>query len=232
MDPPNCGTGTSDMDPPNWGTGTSDMDPPNWGTGTSDMDPPNWGTGTSDMDPPNWGTGTSDMDPPNWGTGIWNQWADQTWGRCRAPSPPPKKVSAIRVCHHFGRWVRSRAGCPCLIAGTSVLRRGKWGDRRGSNPQQPESQSGTLPLSYGHHLRVGDCSKRRPVANPHFRRVILSSLTRDPGRPKMAGKHSPFQRPPLPRHQPPQLLRCDISRFRRDRLRADPGKPGLPWGSP
>jgi hypothetical protein len=26
-----------------------------------------------------------------------------------------------------------------------------WGDRRGSNPQQPEPQSGALPLSYGHH---------------------------------------------------------------------------------
>ncbi|MEY5016160.1 MAG: hypothetical protein RIS92_2518 [Verrucomicrobiota bacterium] len=25
-----------------------------------------------------------------------------------------------------------------------------WGDRRDSNPQQPESQSGALPLSYGH----------------------------------------------------------------------------------
>ena len=27
----------------------------------------------------------------------------------------------------------------------------KWGDRRDSNPQQPESQSGALPLNYGHH---------------------------------------------------------------------------------
>jgi len=26
-----------------------------------------------------------------------------------------------------------------------------WGDRRDSNPQQPEPQSGALPLSYGHH---------------------------------------------------------------------------------
>ena len=32
----------------------------------------------------------------------------------------------------------------------------KWGDRRDSNPQQPESQSGALPLNYGHHQgRVG-----------------------------------------------------------------------------
>ena len=27
----------------------------------------------------------------------------------------------------------------------------RWGDQRDSNPQHPESQSGTLPLSYGHH---------------------------------------------------------------------------------
>jgi hypothetical protein len=30
--------------------------------------------------------------------------------------------------------------------------RNRKGDRRDSNPQQPESQSGTLPLSYGHHF--------------------------------------------------------------------------------
>src|SRR5262249_3561137 len=30
---------------------------------------------------------------------------------------------------------------------------GIWGDRWDSNPQQPESQSGTLPLSYGHRSR-------------------------------------------------------------------------------
>jgi hypothetical protein len=28
-----------------------------------------------------------------------------------------------------------------------------WGGRRDSNPQQPESQSGTLPLSYDHQPR-------------------------------------------------------------------------------
>jgi hypothetical protein len=30
-----------------------------------------------------------------------------------------------------------------------------WGDRRDSNPQQPEPQSGALPLSYGHRNRQG-----------------------------------------------------------------------------
>ena len=33
----------------------------------------------------------------------------------------------------------------------SEIRNLKWGGRRDSNPQQPESQSGALPLSYGHH---------------------------------------------------------------------------------
>ncbi len=28
----------------------------------------------------------------------------------------------------------------------------KWGIRRGSNSQQPESQSGALPFNYGHPL--------------------------------------------------------------------------------
>ena len=29
-----------------------------------------------------------------------------------------------------------------------------WGGQRDSNSQQPEPQSGALPLSYGHHLHV------------------------------------------------------------------------------
>jgi hypothetical protein len=44
----------------------------------------------------------------------------------------------------------------------------KWGGRRDSNPQQPEPQSGALPLSYGHQLsgldfRFGrtDCKGKR-----------------------------------------------------------------------
>src|SRR5439155_24341045 len=32
----------------------------------------------------------------------------------------------------------------------------KKGGRRDSNPQQPEPQSGALPLSYGHHRRGGN----------------------------------------------------------------------------
>ena len=38
-----------------------------------------------------------------------------------------------------------------LYRGISPLK--SWGDRRDSNPQQPEPQSGALPLSYGHHAR-------------------------------------------------------------------------------
>jgi hypothetical protein len=33
----------------------------------------------------------------------------------------------------------------------ALLTAKKWGGRRDSNPQQPEPQSGALPLSYGHH---------------------------------------------------------------------------------
>lgn len=35
--------------------------------------------------------------------------------------------------------------------GTWLFERGRRGGRRDSNPQQPEPQSGALPLSYGHH---------------------------------------------------------------------------------
>jgi hypothetical protein len=39
-----------------------------------------------------------------------------------------------------------------------------WGGRRGSNPQQPEPQSGALPLSYGH--RLGEDSKGTSSSEP------------------------------------------------------------------
>src|SRR5437870_5456148 len=40
--------------------------------------------------------------------------------------------------------------------GTSPIanRKSIWGGRRDSNPQQPEPQSGALPLSYDHHSLV------------------------------------------------------------------------------
>ena len=50
--------------------------------------------------------------------------------------------------------------------------RGRWGDRWDSNPQQPESQSGTLPLSYGHHSAAADfgllvaCPARLELTTP------------------------------------------------------------------
>jgi serine/threonine protein kinase len=37
---------------------------------------------------------------------------------------------------------------------------GGWGDRRDSNPQQPEPQSGALPLSYDHQPRAQSSTKR------------------------------------------------------------------------
>src|SRR5437870_12762865 len=41
-------------------------------------------------------------------------------------------------------WSRNSPG------GLSDHKNGEWGDRRDSNPQQPEPQSGALPLNYGH----------------------------------------------------------------------------------
>src|SRR5476651_1256288 len=46
----------------------------------------------------------------------------------------------------------------------------EWGGRRDSNPQQPESQSGALPLSYGHQQSLdfsfsrADCKGKAPGA--------------------------------------------------------------------
>jgi hypothetical protein len=37
-----------------------------------------------------------------------------------------------------------------------------WGGRRDSNPQQPEPQSGALPLSYGHH-NSSETESRIPI---------------------------------------------------------------------
>ena len=41
--------------------------------------------------------------------------------------------------------------------------RRKWGGRWDSNPRQPESQSGTLPLSYAHHREVACPTGFEPV---------------------------------------------------------------------
>src|SRR5436189_3467846 len=37
-----------------------------------------------------------------------------------------------------------------------------WGGRRDSNPQQPEPQSGALPLSYGHH-NLSETKSKIPI---------------------------------------------------------------------
>src|SRR5437762_14280865 len=37
-----------------------------------------------------------------------------------------------------------------------------WGGRRDSNPQQPEPQSGALPLSYGHH-KFSETESKIPI---------------------------------------------------------------------
>src|SRR5947207_10694018 len=38
-----------------------------------------------------------------------------------------------------------------------------WGGRRDSNPQQPEPQSGALPLSYGHH-NLSEIESKIPIS--------------------------------------------------------------------
>jgi hypothetical protein len=40
----------------------------------------------------------------------------------------------------------------------TAVGKGKWGDRRDSNPRQPESQSGALPLNYDHHTAEAETS--------------------------------------------------------------------------
>lgn len=48
------------------------------------------------------------------------------------------------------------------------MEREGWGDRRDSNPQQPEPQSGALPLSYGHHHRARTLEMRLPSVKSGF----------------------------------------------------------------
>src|SRR6478609_440732 len=59
-----------------------------------------------------------------------------------------------------------------------------WGDQRDSNPQQPESQSGTLPLSYGHQPTGSLDFPRLPVKFSLTDRPVvataLAAAKRDP----------------------------------------------------
>jgi hypothetical protein len=48
-----------------------------------------------------------------------------------------------------------------------------WGGRWDSNPQQPESQSGTLPLSYGHHYISTGLPDWTRTSDPQLRRLML-----------------------------------------------------------
>ena len=47
------------------------------------------------------------------------------------------------------------------------------GDRRGSNPQRPEPQSGALPLNYGHHILYSCTPSRIRTYDPRLRRALL-----------------------------------------------------------
>ena len=50
------------------------------------------------------------------------------------------------------KWLRQGKRCARVVR-TEVSFRGRGRSARDSNPQQPEPQSGALPLSYGHHTR-------------------------------------------------------------------------------
>src|SRR5436190_961049 len=58
-----------------------------------------------------------------------------------------------------------RAGLSMELCSSNGHASGAAGDRRDSNPQQPESQSGALPLSYGHQQRVSILVFRTAFAN-------------------------------------------------------------------
>jgi hypothetical protein len=57
-----------------------------------------------------------------------------------------------------------------------------WGGRRDSNPQQPESQSGDLPLIYDHHPKsaaklVSSAGCVKPGSRPFLAAAHLASTT-------------------------------------------------------
>jgi hypothetical protein len=86
----------------------------------------------------------------------------------------------------------------------------RWGGRWDSNPQQPESQSGTLPLSYGHHYistglpdwtRTSDPQLRRLMLYPPELRAVrfLMSGSIGPPGPRWSGRVDSNHRPPAPK---------------------------------
>jgi hypothetical protein len=92
--------------------------------------------------------------------------ADVWPGRCGLITAP--KLSTGRASFSAGR----RKG---------IARAGRLGGQRDSNPQQPESQSGALPLSYGHRrrwdssFRAHECkAKARPW---HVARYLWNACT-------------------------------------------------------
>jgi hypothetical protein len=62
-----------------------------------------------------------------------------------------------------------------LLIATRKVEMNFWGGRRDSNPQQPESQSGALPLSYGHR-RVANLDFRRWIAKLKREKVARRAL--------------------------------------------------------
>src|SRR5688572_9760295 len=93
---------------------------------------------------------------------------------------PVRATKATPAVGRSGRtgWRHLRGVC----TGRCAMLRRIWGGRRDSNPQQLESQSRTLPLSYGHHCLLKTCKPYNLTLglpggtrthNPQLRRLVL-----------------------------------------------------------
>src|SRR3989338_8789460 len=79
----------------------------------------------------------------------------------------------------------SRASIFCRISESSISILFIWGDRRGSNPQPPGPQPGTLPLSYGRHTDnavIANFAPWRDIARPRISQLENQTLHRHPTR--------------------------------------------------
>src|SRR2546423_13318242 len=64
----------------------------------------------------------------------------------------PVELQALQLDHKIGNAGRDVPGAARSNRNSAIEISDKKGGQRDSNPQQPEPQSGALPLSYDHHL--------------------------------------------------------------------------------